>query len=83
MPGHLRVPELTGDAARLAVAAALTGLLRGDLGFSGVIISDALEMRAVSGPFGIPEAAVLAVAAGTDLLCFGRDQDSYLAVRGR
>jgi len=40
-----------------------------------VIVSDALEMRAVSEPFGIPEAAVLAVAAGTDLLCFGRDQD--------
>jgi beta-N-acetylhexosaminidase len=41
------------------------------------------EMRAVRGPFGIPEAAVLAVAAGTDLLCFGRDQDqlTYLAVR--
>jgi len=37
----------------------------------------------VSVPFGIAEAAVLAVAAGTDLLCFGRDQDqdTYLAVR--
>jgi beta-N-acetylhexosaminidase len=40
-------------------------------------------MRAVSDLYGIPEAAVLAVAAGTDLLCFGRDaaEDSYLAVR--
>jgi beta-N-acetylhexosaminidase len=58
-------------------------LLRGELGFTGVIISDALEMRAVSDLHGIPEAAVLAVAAGTDLLCFGRDaaEDSYLAVR--
>ena len=48
-----------------------------------MIISDALEMRAVSEPFGLPEVAVLAVAAGTDLLCFGRDQDraAYLAVR--
>jgi beta-N-acetylhexosaminidase len=83
MPGHLRVPELTGDLPASLSAAALTGLLRGELGFSGVIISDALEMRAVSGPFGMPEAAVLAVAAGTDLLCLGRDQDrlSYLAVR--
>jgi beta-N-acetylhexosaminidase len=83
MPGHLRVPGLTGDLPASLSAAALTGLLRRDLGFSGVIISDALEMRAVSRPFGIPEAAVLAVAAGTDLLCFGRDQDqlTYLAVR--
>jgi beta-N-acetylhexosaminidase len=83
MPGHLRVPELTGDLPASLSAAALTGLLRGELGFTGVIISDALEMRAVSGPFGLPEAAVRAVAAGTDLLCLGRDQDrlSYLAVR--
>jgi beta-N-acetylhexosaminidase len=83
MPGHLRVPELTGDLPASLSAAALTGLLRGQLGFTGVIVSDALEMRAVSLPFGIPEAAVLAVAAGTDLLCFGRDQDqlTYLAVR--
>jgi beta-N-acetylhexosaminidase len=83
MPGHLRVPELTGDAPATLSAAALSGLLRGELGFTGVIISDALEMRAVSDLHGIPEAAVLAVAAGTDLLCFGRDaaEDSYLAVR--
>jgi beta-N-acetylhexosaminidase len=83
MPGHLRVPELTGDLPASLSAAAQTGLLRGELGFTGVIISDALEMRAVSEPFGLPEAAVLAVAAGTDLLCFGRDRrrDAFLAVR--
>src|SRR5580692_6815349 len=83
MPGHLRVPELTGELPASLSAAAQTGLLRGELGFTGVIVSDALEMRAVSGPFGIAEAAVLAVAAGTDLLCFGRDQDEpiYLSVR--
>ncbi len=83
MPGHLRIPELTGDLPASLSAAAQTGLLRGDLGFTGVIVSDALEMRAVSEPYGLPEAAVLAVAAGTDLLCFGRDQDelTYLAVR--
>ncbi len=83
MPGHLRVPGLTGELPASLSAAAQAGLLRGELGFAGVIVSDALEMRAVSGPYGIPEAAVMAVAAGTDLLCFGRDQDeaTYLAVR--
>jgi beta-N-acetylhexosaminidase len=83
MPGHLRIPELTGDLPASLSPAAQTGLLRGELGFTGVIVSDALEMRAVSEPYGLPEAAVLAVAAGTDLLCFGRDQDqvTYLAVR--
>jgi beta-N-acetylhexosaminidase len=83
MPSHLRVPELTGDLPASLSAAALTSLLRGDLGFTGVIVSDGLEMRAVSEPYGIAEAAVLAVMAGTDLLCLGRDIDrpTFLAVR--
>ena len=83
MPGHLRVAGLTGDLPATQSAAALEGLLRGELGFTGVIISDALEMRAVSGLGGVPSAAVRALAAGVDLLCLGRDQDEedYLAVR--
>jgi beta-N-acetylhexosaminidase len=83
MPSHLRVPELTGDLPATVSAAALGGLLRRELGFTGVIVSDALEMRAVRDRFGVPGAAVLAVAAGTDLLCLGRDSDEeeYLAVR--
>jgi beta-N-acetylhexosaminidase len=82
MPGHLLLPELTGNLPASLSAAAMTGLLRGELGFSGAIISDALEMRAVSEPFGIPEAAVMAVEAGADLLCLGRDtsEEVYQAV---
>ena len=83
MPGHLRVPELTGDRPATLSAAAVTGLLRGSLGFTGVVISDALEMKATQDAFGIPGAAVLAIEAGVDLLCFGRDTDyeMYQAVR--
>jgi beta-glucosidase-like glycosyl hydrolase len=83
MPGHLRVSGLTGGLPATWSAAAITGLLRGELGFTGVIITDALEMRAVSDPHGVPEAAVRTVAAGVDLVCLGRDQDEemYLAVR--
>jgi beta-N-acetylhexosaminidase len=83
MPGHLRVPELTGALPASLSPAAVTGLLRGELGFTGVVISDALEMKAASAVFGIPEAAVLAVTAGVDLLCLGRQTDEamYHAVR--
>jgi beta-N-acetylhexosaminidase len=83
MPSHLRVPELTGDLPASLSYAALTGLLRGELGFTGAIVSDGLEMRAVSETYGIPETAVLAVIAGTDLLCLGRDTDqlTFLAVK--
>jgi beta-N-acetylhexosaminidase len=84
MPGHLLVAGLTEGLPATQSPAALGGLLRGELGFTGLIISDALEMRAVSGPDGIAGAAVRAVAAGVDLLCLGRDQDEedYRAVRG-
>jgi beta-N-acetylhexosaminidase len=75
MPSHLRVPELTGDLPASLSYAAQTGLLRGELGFTGVIVSDGLEMRAVSETYGISEAAVRAVMVGTDLLCLGRDTD--------
>ena len=83
MPGHLRVPELTGDLPATLSPDAVTGLLRGELGFEGVVICDALEMKAASAVYGIPEAAVLAVIAGVDLLCLGRDTDEamYHAVR--
>jgi beta-N-acetylhexosaminidase len=82
MPGHLRLPELTGELPASLSPAAMTGLLRGELGFSGIIISDALEMRAVSGRYGIAEAAVMAIIAGVDLLCLGRDtsEEVYHAI---
>jgi beta-N-acetylhexosaminidase len=49
----------------------MTDLLRGEMAFSGLAVSDALDMRGVSAGRGIPEAAVLALAAGCDALCVG------------
>ncbi len=55
-------------------------LLREELGFEGVIVSDALDMAGASGEIGIPAAAVRAIAAGCDLLCIGtRNTDEQLA----
>ncbi|MDD4388992.1 MAG: glycoside hydrolase family 3 N-terminal domain-containing protein, partial [Bacilli bacterium] len=48
----------------------LTGLLRGELGFSGLIITDGMEMGAIKNNFGYEEAGVLAVLAGVDILTF-------------
>jgi beta-N-acetylhexosaminidase len=81
MPGHLVVPELTG-ALPATMSPAAIAMLRGDLGFTGVVVTDGLEMQAVSGRFGIPMTSVRALAAGVDLLCFGQhtDHDVYLAV---
>jgi beta-N-acetylhexosaminidase len=71
MTAHIRVPFLTGDLPATFSPDALIGLLRKEMGFTGAIVSDGLEMRGASGSIGIPEAAVRALVAGNDLLCFG------------
>lgn len=72
MSAHIRVPALTGDLPATFSRAALTGLLRDELGFRGAIVTDALEMRGAAGAAGsIPLAAVAALNAGADLLCIG------------
>ncbi|HEV7657526.1 MAG TPA: glycoside hydrolase family 3 N-terminal domain-containing protein [Mycobacteriales bacterium] len=73
MTGHLLVPGY-GDLPATLNPALIAGLLRKDLGFGGVVISDALEMGAISGGVGIGEGAVLAVLAGVDALCLGGDE---------
>jgi beta-N-acetylhexosaminidase len=74
MTGHLVVPEW-GELPATLNAHALTEVLRGELGFTGAIITDALEMGAVSGEFGRHDglglAAVKSLAAGADALCIG------------
>ena len=75
MSGHLLVPALdpTGPAS---TSAAVTDVLRRDLGFEGVLVTDALDMDGVSGPRGhgsLPAAAVAGLRAGADLLCLGPD----------
>ena len=72
MAGHLLVPAVDDVAASVS-RRWLTGVLREELSFSGVVVSDALEMAALRDSYGIPGAAVLALAAGTDLLCIGGD----------
>jgi beta-N-acetylhexosaminidase len=79
MSAHIRVPQLTGDGPATFSRTALTGLLRHELGFRGVIVTDALEMRGAAGAAGsIPRAAVAALAAGADLLCIGAVVDREL-----
>jgi beta-glucosidase-like glycosyl hydrolase len=85
MTAHLRVPALTGAAPATLSYAAITGLLRSTLRYEGVVVTDALDMRAASDAIGIPEAAVRALSAGADLLCLGSKEyeDSVRAIRER
>jgi beta-N-acetylhexosaminidase len=69
MTAHVRVDELPATVDRAIV----TDLLRGELGFGGVVMADALEMKGVSAAFGVEQAAVRALEAGCDALCVGHD----------
>ncbi|MBX6168017.1 MAG: glycoside hydrolase family 3 protein [Thermobispora bispora] len=71
MTAHVAIPELTGDLPATLSRATLTTLLREELGFDGVVISDALDMHAVSKSVGLVEGAIRSLAAGADLLCLG------------
>jgi beta-N-acetylhexosaminidase len=72
MTAHVRVPSLGEDPATLN-RQVVQHLLREELGFGGLVLADALEMKGVSATYGVEEAAVRALAAGVDLLCVGHD----------
>ena len=72
MTAHVRVAGLDEAPATIS-RRVLTDVLRGELGFEGVIITDALEMQAIGGTIGAEEGAVRALEAGADALCLGHD----------
>ena len=70
MTAHILVPTLDSVPATLS-RRILHGLLREELGFQGLVITDGLEMRAISDGVGIAEGTVQALIAGCDALCIG------------
>ena len=82
MTAHVRVPALDDAPATLS-SRIVQGLLRRELGFDGLVLADALEMKAVSATVGVEESAVRALEAGVDALCVGHDlgEDDVVRVR--
>lgn len=69
MVGHFSVPNYTGDDTPASLSAkVIHNLLRGELGFQGLVVSDALGMGAIIDVYGSAQAAVMAFQAGNDLL---------------
>ncbi|MDT0397260.1 MULTISPECIES: glycoside hydrolase family 3 protein [Streptomyces] len=71
MSAHIRVPVLDPDRPATLSRRILTDLLRGELGYEGLIVTDGMEMRAISGTYGLEHGVVLAIAAGADAICVG------------
>jgi beta-N-acetylhexosaminidase len=80
MTSHILLPQLDSENPATLSISILRDVLRGELGFEGVIVTDALDMNGASGETGISIAAVRALNAGADLLCIGTDNtDEELA----
>ena len=74
MTAHVTVPDITGARTPATVApGVLTDLLQDEMGFSGLVVTDAMDMAAVDRMFGRGEAAVRAVEAGADVILMPPD----------
>ncbi len=74
MAAHITTPNATSDGLPASLSyTMLTERLRGELGFTGVICTDALEMKAISSHYAPADAAVAALNAGADILLMPAD----------
>jgi beta-N-acetylhexosaminidase len=73
MTGHLLVPAIDHKWPATLSHRVLNGLLREELGFQGVVITDGIEMKAVADRYGLEAVAVRALACGVDAICVGGD----------
>lgn len=78
MTAHLQVPALDPEYPATLSPKILTDLLRRQLGFDGLIVTDALVMGAITRNYGPYEAAVLAVEAGADVLLMPGDPEGVI-----
>jgi beta-N-acetylhexosaminidase len=81
---HMLVPSLDPDWPATLSRRIVTGILRSELQFKGVIFTDDMEMQAVAARWPVPEACVHAVAAGCDavLVCSGNTALQFAALEG-
>jgi beta-N-acetylhexosaminidase len=84
MTAHILFPRRDTEYPATMSHAILTGLLREELGYQGLIVTDGIDMGSISGRFGVAEGTVRAIAAGCDAICWGgseADEDTYLYLR--
>ncbi len=79
MTGHLAVPAIEPEPIPATVSRnVLTTLLRDELGFKGLVITDALEMQAITSLYPAGQAAVRAIEAGADVLLMPTDPEACI-----
>ena len=80
MTAHVALPAITGDNMPATISpAVIRGLLREEWGYQGVVMTDCLEMQAISDGVGVGPGAVLALKAGVDLVLISHRYDRQRA----
>jgi beta-N-acetylhexosaminidase len=74
MTAHVEVPALDPSGLPATLSAPILGVLRDEMKFSGLIITDSMGMGAIVQGWGLEEAAILSFLAGSDILLFGADK---------
>jgi beta-N-acetylhexosaminidase len=80
MTAHILIPAFDEERPATLSPAIVDGLLKRQMGYQGLVVSDDLDMKAISAGYGVPEATVAAIAAGCDavLMC-GASQEPQVA----
>ena len=73
MTAHVFNAALDPDLPATLSQAVITGVLREELGYDGVVITDDMNMGAITSQYGFERAAVLAIQAGADILAYGNN----------
>ena len=69
MVGHIAAPNVTGDLTPASLSGTMiTGYLRGELGFTGLVITDSMAMHGVTDAYSSGNAAIAAIEAGVDII---------------
>jgi len=74
MSAHIALPAVAGDSTPATlVPAVITGLLRDTLGFRGLVVTDAMDMRGIGAGYSVEASAIRAIQAGADILLMPPD----------
>lgn len=77
MVSHIATPQITGDNTPATLSGVMIqDILRGQLGYDGIVITDAMNMGAIANNYSSAEAAVKAVSAGVDIVLMPKDFES-------
>ena len=82
MTAHIKVGAIDPDTPATLSSAVITGLLRHRLGFDGLVMTDGMDMHAISRTVGHAEGGVRALLAGVDALCVGGESTDQGTIEG-